>query len=87
MYLEYRIESQPPRYRPLKEMLSLQRLRALRGHEVHRTRVGLRRGAPLSLNYRTIFRNGHQAQRSMQTLRALTTLIAMQRLGNEPTEP
>ena len=70
MNLEYRIEPRPPRYRPLQEMLCLQRMRAFRGHQIHTVRVGLRRGAQLSLNYRTIFRNGHQAKRREQAFAA-----------------
>ena len=70
MYLEYRIEPRPPRYRPLQEMLCLQRMREFRGHQIHNVRAGLRHGAELSLNYRTIFRNGHQAKRSAQAFAA-----------------
>jgi hypothetical protein len=36
------------------------------GRKIHSVRVGLRRHAELALNYRTIFRNGHQARRRAQ---------------------
>jgi len=51
-------------------MLCLRRMRALRGYELHRIRVGLRSGAELSLNWRTVFRNGHQAKQHREAFTA-----------------
>ena len=49
-------------------------MRTLRGDALHRVRVGQRHGANLSLNYRTLFRNGHLARRQAEVFESWRVL-------------
>jgi hypothetical protein len=64
MYLDYRIDKRPGRFRCLQEKLWLARLSSLRGRDLGLVRSGLTRAfaAWNARNLCTIYRNGYQAR-------------------------